>query len=430
MSPVSARHGAMIIAAAMLATTVAVAQQDSAPRFDARWRAFIGCWATSTGEQVGPMVCIMPTRDSQTVEFVQVAGDSIVSREPLTASGERVTIDRADCTGWMSGIWSADDRRLFMRSDARCGSGPSVTMSSIYSFDNYRMFTRVERAATPAGAAVRVTRLTAVSAVADVPPVVQSVLAIDSLPATYSARIDASALVSTADVADATQRVEAPLVEAWLGDRKQSFLLGARDLIALQDAHVPPSVIDVMIAVSRPDMFTLVPSAESRGPRATRRLLPADSVEIAAVQAAARTFGGLSATSTTELFYPLLRGGYGLDTRYSQNGPPGAPWFNPFLECYGKLDCRIMPPDWTRTSGESVYLPQRTGSSAGSSDVGAGWTPGAGGGRSAFPSGGIDSPGMTSGGVAASVGSSTSGGASGGAAPSAAPEQRTAKPRP
>jgi hypothetical protein len=73
--------------------------------------------------------------------------------------------------------------------------------------------------------------------------------------ASSTARIAASAPVSVEDVLETSTNVDAPAVEAWLLERKPEFALDAKAVAALGDAGLPPTVVDLMIALAYPERF-------------------------------------------------------------------------------------------------------------------------------------------------------------------------------
>ena len=75
--------------------------------------------------------------------------------------------------------------------------------------------------------------------------------------AQQSARIAASSALTIEDVVNASSHMDAKAVEAWIVERGGQFALDASRLIALADAGVPESVIDIVVAVSYPKHFVV-----------------------------------------------------------------------------------------------------------------------------------------------------------------------------
>jgi len=70
-----------------------------------------------------------------------------------------------------------------------------------------------------------------------------------------AARMGAAALPGIADVIEASRELDPAVVEAWLLQRMPRFAVDARELRRLAGARVPGSVIDLVVALSRPEMF-------------------------------------------------------------------------------------------------------------------------------------------------------------------------------
>jgi hypothetical protein len=83
---------------------------------------------------------------------------------------------------------------------------------------------------------------------------------------TSTARIAAGAPLTTANVVEASRKLDSAVVAAWIMDRGQRFGLDARQVVALADAGVPGNVTDAMVAVSYPDAFVVAqPSGDASG---------------------------------------------------------------------------------------------------------------------------------------------------------------------
>src|SRR5690606_6358956 len=67
----------------------------------------------------------------------------------------------------------------------------------------------------------------------------------------------AGARLSLADVTEAVDQVSPRVLEAALVESDASFALSSRDLIDLDDAGVPDSVTDLLVALSYPERFVV-----------------------------------------------------------------------------------------------------------------------------------------------------------------------------
>ncbi len=437
---------AIAVAGAMLSAGTALAQQDSTVRIDERWRAYLGCWETRTADFAGPLVCVVPTSAPGTVELVTIVSDSVLNRTSITAAGERVRVTRDGCTGWETGRFSADDRRIYTTAEFTCAGGVTQQTQSLFSMVRRDAFARVDGIRTRSGAtAVRLINFTAVTVDStDVPPDIASKLpSLQSLP-TYAARIEASALLSVADVADAAQALDASVVEAWLVDRGEGVELNAKQLRALRDAKVPGSVTDLMVALANPRVFHITQGGQPDARPGVRSAISSVDCgmrpELCIGRAGRR--GYAYPYGFADLFDPFFGMGYGYG-RYGYN-LYGAGFYNGYYgSCFNAFNCGGYGGWGNNGSGwgnggtivivPQPVLPMRE---PGRAVNGSGYSQGGGssdGGRGAQPSPSVSNGGGYSGGgggANAGAGSGGGGSSNGGGSSSNGGGERTAKPRP
>jgi len=242
------------LAASALVATTSGAQASAGPR----WQAWLGCWApTPAGGQIGvasgPTVCITPTADANVVEIVSVADGKILSRDRLDASGAEVPITAKNCSGVQKAQFSADERRLYLRSAATCEGMKSGT-SAILAMTASGEWIDVRNVKAYGEDNVRVARYRDVGVPTTIPTEIAASLNASRM-VTQSARIAAGAPVGTNAVIEAVKLADSSVVSAWLLERGQQFALSASTLLGLADAGVPASVTDAMVAVSNPGAF-------------------------------------------------------------------------------------------------------------------------------------------------------------------------------
>lgn len=425
------RMRAVAFALGLVVAAAPARAQDSQGVIDEHWRGYLGCWSTSVAGAPGPMVCLVPTADRQTVEMMTVVGDSITSSTPISATGTKVQRSRDGCTGWETGRWSMDERRLYTTAEYTCGDGVTQQSSGLFAMQGSDTFSRVEGVKTKSGMRVRIVRFDAQNDSAIIPAsIARRLPGQNSLPM-LGARAEAGSALTTADVADAARAVAAPVVEAWLGDRNEAMVLAAKDLRALRDAGVPGSVVDMLVAVSNPSVFALAaggrPDVRAQDPFARR----ANSAEMAQRRRDQMVMLALHDASLWGYGYGSF--GYG-DFGYGRNagffpysmlrfggGFPLSFW-SPYNN-YGYNGYNGYNNGWLPGNAPYVIVPrepsvaERTGRAVN----GRGYTQGGGGGT-AQPTGSVNSGGSRGGAVNTSTGGASNGGASGGG--------RTAKPRP
>ncbi|MDP1892018.1 MAG: hypothetical protein Q8K55_14085 [Gemmatimonadaceae bacterium] len=264
----AAAIGALLIAGAASATPA------RAQGTDARWQPWLGCWTQvsetrPTGAETGAkgMVCVVPAQTGNGVEVAVMADGKLVRSELIAATNERVQKTIESCPGWETVGWSADGRRLLVRSEVRCAQS-AVKSSSIFSISSEGEWIEVRGALVGVNSTVSVVRYRpaafALKRVATEvggepqPFTVVSEVGVSSRFARLAAgdRVDADAVL------DVAKHVDSPVAEAWLNELQQGFDLDARELVRIADAGMPPNVIDLMVALSNPEEFAVRRNAE------------------------------------------------------------------------------------------------------------------------------------------------------------------------
>src|SRR5687767_13315287 len=121
----SNRSSYVLAAALVLGPAVAGAQETqlASASSDGRWAAWVGCWQASgrdattlTPDKPLPIVCIAPVAGTPTVDLVTVNGTTVAT-ERVDANGTRRTVSREGCNGWETAEFSADSKRIYLRSE-------------------------------------------------------------------------------------------------------------------------------------------------------------------------------------------------------------------------------------------------------------------------------------------------------------------------
>ncbi len=258
------RTETLLIAAALLGAAPARAQDEGV---DPRWLAYLGCWEPV--EAVTSRLCVVPAASASAVDFVTVVNGQVAARERIAATGGRLETTRADCAAWRSAEWSSHGQRVYLRSaddcDGRVGTGV-IAMSG----DGQWLY--IQSATVAGQTGLRVQRYRAAARDIPLPNDVADAVRL-GVSAISEARAAAAAPLSIDDIIEASRSVDTAVLEAWLVERAEQFTLNAKRLIALADAGVPASVIDLMVALSYPKVFA-INTAMRRG---ARRHAPADS---------------------------------------------------------------------------------------------------------------------------------------------------------
>lgn len=258
---------ALMLAAALVALPArdATGQEDA----DSRWLAWLGCWTevgTAEADDGGQLLCVRSAADG--VELLTVRGGTIVEARTLRADGEARETEREGCTGTERAEFSSDGHRIFLRSDYICEGGVERSDTGILAFVSPTEWIRVETVAV-SGESAAVTRRFRVAPTARVEGTGLEDIAAGRSMAVRAARMDAASRLTADDVIEASETVDTEAVRAWVAERDEPLRVDADRLVRMAEAGVSDEVIDVVVAVSFPDHFTV--DRDVPGDRARRR---------------------------------------------------------------------------------------------------------------------------------------------------------------
>ena len=250
-------------AAALALTVVATAASAQQARVGPKWLGWVGCWTSSVPGAVANegVVCITPSaQGGDAVDVTTVSDGKVVSTQRIDASGAERPLEAKGCTGVQRAAWSADERRVYLRSSATC-DGLKSTTSGILSMTSTGEWLDVRGVSSYENQAVRVARYRETAIPASLPPEVAAVLR-DRGAGVESARVAAGAPIGASGVIEASRAADSAVVAAWLLEREQRFSLDAKTLVQLADAGVPGAVTDALVAVSNPSAFRLARASQ------------------------------------------------------------------------------------------------------------------------------------------------------------------------
>ena len=248
----------ILLASMLLAAATAAAQQ---PGSDPRFEAWLGCWTAVEGPShpTGrvPTVCVIPAAGG--VDVLTVLDTSVVVRDHIDAIAAQHPVSREGCNGWETDTWSSQGDRLFRRSEFACLGDVKRSASAVFAMTPDWEWLDVQGLAAHGAMGVRTLRYrsAAVPAVPEIAAALTSHQAVTSM-----ARAAAATPLTGADVIEASRSADPAVVEAWLAEEGDAFPFDGKQLEALADSGVPPSVIDIMVAMTYPKVFAVsTPSA-------------------------------------------------------------------------------------------------------------------------------------------------------------------------
>ena len=249
----------------------AIGSPDAAAQdVDSRWLPWVGCWSATIEE--APDVCFRPTSDPMSLEMLTIENGEVSAAEVITADGLDHEVQRDDCTGWERNEFSADGTRIYFSGSNNCDSGMTTNSTGIMTMVTPYEWIDVKSVEVDGVSAPFVMRYR-VAIASEIEAVDVAAITGERTRAIRNARVRASRPITSDHVIEASSRVDAEAVGAWVAEAGQEFELNSERLIELADAEVPETVIDVMVALSFPDHF-----AVQRGPQ-DQRWAEADEAE-------------------------------------------------------------------------------------------------------------------------------------------------------
>jgi hypothetical protein len=232
---------------------VAFAQQPA----DERWTPWIGCWElvlenardaatrpnpsrrTLPSTSSRPQICIEPSGFGATLT-TRVAGQQAI-QQTIVADGLEHPITDAECRGVQRAEWSGDGRKIYSRADLTCSNDKGNRRVSGFSILGANgTWTDIQAVDVSGQQTVRVRSYRRVSEIAQL-----------------GTGLTRATPLTLDDVKEASGKVSPRALEAALVETGSSYDLSGKDLVALQDADVPASVTDLIVALSYPDRFVV-----------------------------------------------------------------------------------------------------------------------------------------------------------------------------
>lgn len=413
---------------ALCMATLAGSSTLGAQAADFRWQAWVGCWAPVAGQNGMPRelggtstarVCVTPAKGTSAVEIVTVVSGKVVDRTRIEADGAPHPISRDGCTGAELARWAATGIRLYMSTTMTCSGGVERKGNAVLAFTQRYEWLDVRGMSSREASGVSVARYSAVDDSTGIPADIRALVGM-RLPATNNAMLAASAPMTLADIADVANFADSGVTATWLTERTQGVKVSvnAKQLVMLADQGVPPSVIDVVVAIANPEEFVLNPNSreaefKAGGQRVTSGALSSSNIMYVYPGAYGYPFGfdyGFSPYSLYGGYNPYYGySGYGYGSYgygYGSYGY-GRGYYNPYGGYYpgsqpiivvNRGDTGGTAPEHGRVVKGRGYSSPSGGSSSG------------GGGSSSSSSGSSGSSSSSAGGSSSSTGSSSSAG--------------------
>jgi hypothetical protein len=221
---------------------------------DARFAHWLGCWRLEDDlVGTGARVCITP--DGQNgVKLQTLVGTQRGLDEVIVPDGVARPITDPDCKGTERAEWSSDGLRVFRYTDVTCGKDPARKVSSVAFLTRGPAWVNVQLVEGGPTKNVRVQRYRRA---------LDQKLADGSTAPLPSARMLAGAPPADGtdwnvnDVIEASVKLPADAVQAAITEDRGPYEVNKKNLIAMDEAGVPETVIDLMVALTYPQRFVV-----------------------------------------------------------------------------------------------------------------------------------------------------------------------------
>ncbi len=265
-----AAAGTAVLACALMAMLAAPVGAQQA-RLDGRWDAWLGCWEPAAAPEGArpPLMCVVPA-GAAAVDIVTVTGGKETAREHIVANDTQLPDTRDGCTGWRSAAWSRDGERVYLHSNYSCDNGVRRSSTGLIAMSADGQWLDVQGVAAGRNTGVRVLVYREATDPGLLPAEIASAVG-DRAMAVAAARVADAAPLNTDDIIEASDHLDAPVVEAWLVNRDEQMTVNAGQLQTLAAAGVPGGVTDVIVALANPNRFSVRTSDAGAAPAPANR---------------------------------------------------------------------------------------------------------------------------------------------------------------
>jgi hypothetical protein len=229
-------------------------QPAPAADVDSRWVPWLGCWRPDVPTIGGDArVCFVPG-ERGAVRRLTIADGQVVAEEQVVAGGGARPVEDRDCRGTEAARWLGAKPRLVRESALTCGKDAPRTVTGLSFLVRASVWAEAQAVDADGTRRVRLQRFRR-AADQQLPGAVAAPR-MAGRPAAPAAGADPYAWTID-DVIETSGQVPPEVLQAALSELNAPFPLSAKALVALDEAGVPASVIDLMVALSNPRKFVV-----------------------------------------------------------------------------------------------------------------------------------------------------------------------------
>ena len=225
---------------------------------DERWLPWIGSWrlvsntinTMQTPLKEEYLLAIHPDDEGNSVSMENTRDKEPIFEEKIEADGLRHSLDKDGCTGWYSYTWSENGNRLLFSGESSCAGNLSQKISGISLIDTIGDYVDIKLLKSGDEKAITIRRYMKVDIDIGAPaPLI--------LTKAFNGRIAVGKGFSIDEVIELSGKLEPELLETALVEMNNSFPVNSKQLVRLSKAKVPSRIVDLMVALSFPEKFTV-----------------------------------------------------------------------------------------------------------------------------------------------------------------------------
>jgi hypothetical protein len=202
------------------------------------------------------LLTIRPDEKGKFVTMESSRDKKVMFEEKIEADGLRHPLDKDECTGWYSYSWSENGKRLLFEGESSCDGNFSQTISGISMIDTLGDYVDIKLIKSGEEKAITIRRYRNVE--------YNFVAPSPTMPTkTFVARFSAGTRFSIDEVIELSSKVEQEVLEAALVEMNNPYPVNSKQLMRLADANVPSQIVDLVVALSFPEKFTVERTALS-----------------------------------------------------------------------------------------------------------------------------------------------------------------------
>jgi hypothetical protein len=231
---------------------------SSTDNADTRWLPWIGSWRlisdtvneNDRSAKEDYLLDISLGDDGKSIVMKSSQDEATLLEEKIVVDGSRQPLKNNGCTGWYKYSWSDTGKRLLFESESGCPGGQPRFISGISIITDNRYWLDIQHLRSGEERAISVRKYEAITNDLSTPEKTGP-------RAIGMARFPAASSLSIDEIVELSHKVAPEVIEVALVEIHKPFKINSDTLVRLADAGVPPQVVDLMVALSFPDKFTV-----------------------------------------------------------------------------------------------------------------------------------------------------------------------------